>query len=99
MKNNKRIRAGKREIVKLMSLYLKKNYWKMNREMIITPVVNAFIYAINTLLEHGIEINLRGFGNFLIKDITKDKCIIGGKEYQVKRKRKVIFKYLNSNFN
>ena len=98
MKNNKRIRVGKREIVNLMSLYLKKNYWKMNREMIITPVVNAFIYAINTLLEHGIEINLRGFGNFLIKDITKDKCIIGGKEYKVRKKRKVVFKYLNSNF-
>ena len=98
MKNNKRIRVGKREIVKLMSLYLKKNYWKMNREMIITPVVNAFIYAINTLLEHGIEINLRGFGNFLIKDITKDKCIIGGKEYKVRKKRKVVFKYLNSKF-
>lgn len=98
MENKKRKRVGKRELVKLISLYLIKNNRKMNKEMIITPVVNAFIDAVNALLEKGLEINLRGFGNFLIKDITKDKCIIGGKEYKVRKKRKVVFKYLNSKF-
>ena len=30
--------------------------------------------------------------------INRDKCIVGGKEYKIKEKRKVVFKYLNRNF-
>lgn len=98
MEKIKRKRVGKREIVHIMSIYLKQNYEKLDMEHTITPVVNAFIFSINTLLEKDIEINLRGFGNFIIKDINKDKCIVGGKEYPIKKKRRVGFKYLNRNF-
>ena len=98
MKKNKIKKAGKRHVVHVISLYLKANDKQMSKEQIIIPVVNAFIFAINELLENGIEINLRGFGNFLIKDINRDKCIVGGKEYKIKKKRKVVFKYLNRNF-
>ena len=99
MVKNKRKRVGKREIVQFIFLYLASNHMKMSKAHIIIPVVNAFIFAINTLLEKGIEINLRGFGNFIIKDINRDKCIVGGKEYKIKKKRKVVFKYLNRNFS
>lgn len=98
MEKTKRKRVGKREIVHIMSIYLKQNYEKLDMEHTITPVVNAFIFSVNTLLEKDIEINLRGFGNFIIKDINKDKCIVGGKEYPIKKKRRVGFKYLNRNF-
>ena len=98
MKKNKRKRVGKREIVHVIYLYLRSNHMKMSKEHIIIPVVNAFIFAINIMLEKGLEINLRGFGNFIIKDINRDKCIVGGKEYTIKKKRKVVFKYLNKNF-
>lgn len=98
MEKIKRKRVGKREIVHIMSIYLKQNYEKLDMEHTITPVVNAFIFSVNTLLEKDIEINLRGFGNFIIKDINKDKCIVGGKEYPIKKKRRVRFKYLNRNF-
>lgn len=98
MEKIKRKRVGKREIVHIMSIYLKQNYEKLDMEHTITPVVNAFIFSVNTLLEKDIEINLRGFGNFIIKDINKDKCIVGGKEYPIKKKRRVGFKYLNRNF-
>lgn len=98
MEKIKRKRIGKREIVHLMSLYLKSQGRIINKELIIIPVVNAFIFSINTLLEKDIEVNLRGFGNFIIKDINKDKCIVGGKEYPIKKKRRVGFKYLNRNF-
>ncbi len=99
METKKKERFGKREIVHVMSLYLQNHYRKMNMEYVITPVLNAFLASVNSLLERGYEINLRGFGNFIIKDIKKDKCIIGGKEYPIKKKRKVVFKYLNRKFN
>ncbi len=98
MEKIKRKRVGKREIIHIMSIYLKKNNEKFDMEHTITPIVNAFIFSINTLLENDIEINLRGFGNFIIKDINKDKCIVGGKEYPIKKKRRVGFKYLNRDF-
>lgn len=98
MEKKKRNRVGKREIVHIMSMYLKNNYRIMSKEHIINPVLNAFLFSVNTLLEQGIEINLRGFGNFIIKDINRDMCIVGGKEFPIKKKRKVVFKYLNRKF-
>ena len=75
MEKKKRKRVGKRMIIHIMSMYLKSYNYKMSKEHIINPVLNAFIYTVNELLERDIEINLRGFGNFIIKDINRDKCI------------------------
>ena len=98
MEKKKRKRVGKRMIIHIMSMYLKSYNYKMSKKQIINPVLNAFIYTVNELLERDIEINLRGFGNFIIKDINRDKCIVGGKEFPIKKKRKVVFKYLNRKF-
>ena len=95
MRKNKRKIVTKREIVEMISILLGR---KMSKEHIIIPVVNAFIDVINQTLERGFEIDLRGFGNFKVKEIKRDKCIVGGKEYTIKKKRKVIFKYHNSKF-
>ena len=83
----------KKNLISFMDYYLKKNNVKLSKNEILIPVVNAFIYSINYCLERGIEIEIRGFGKFIIKDIKKDKCIIGGKEYQIKNKKKVIFNW------
>ena len=99
MNNKKRKRVGKREIVHVMSLYLKDKNMNMSKEKILIPVVNAFIFAVNLFLKNDIEINLRGFGNFLIKDIKRKKWIVGGKEYPNEKKRRVVFKNLNPDFS
>ena len=95
MKNKKRKTIGKREIVYFMKLYLKTKQLDFNKETELTPIINSFIYIVNSFLERGFEINLRGFGSFLPKEINRERCIIGGKEYKIKKKIKVAFKRSN----
>ena len=98
VENNKRKKAGKKEISHIASMYLKSYGIKMNRETEIVPVINAVIFAMNELLKNDFEINLRGFGNFLIQDVKRTSYKIGKKEYISDKKRRVHFKYLNKVF-
>ncbi len=93
MKNETKKWVTKKDLIQLTKLYLKSNGIKLDKNKIIIPVVEAFLFSINTILMKNIAINIRGFGTFIIKDIKKDKCIIGGKEYPIKNKKKVIFKW------
>lgn len=93
MKNKTKKQVTKRDLIKLTNLYLKSKSMNMGKEKIVKPVVEAVLISINTLLMNNIAINIRGFGSFIIEDIKKDKCIIGGKEYKIRNKKKIKFKW------
>ena len=53
----------------------------------------------NILLKNDFDLNLRGFGNFIIKDVKEKTYNFGNDRiYTVPKKRRVTFKYLNKVF-
>ena len=99
VENNKRKRAGKLEISYIAWMYLKSYGMNLNRQTQIIPVINAVLFAMNELLKNDFDLNLRGFGNFIIKDVKEKTYNFGNNRiYTVPKKRRVTFKYLNKVF-
>ena len=99
MKNEiERKTIGKEKLVKFVNEILKQQGYRFSERTVILPVISAFLFAINRCLEKDIEVNLRGFGVFQIRDNKKQICKFGDKEFHTNKRRRVHFKYFNKNF-
>ena len=102
MKNDKTKKVSKKEISHLVWLYLKSYGLNFKKEKEIIPITNAVFFALNILLKNGLTICIHNFGTFEVKEENQNKektyKTLNGIQYEMKTKRKVVFRYHNQTF-
>lgn len=100
MEKKKKV-VTKSQMTHLARLYLNSYGIKMRERNEILPVIDAVFFSLNTLLKNGLTINIKNFGTFEVRENSEEKKIyrnLNGKKYEVKQKRKVVFRYHNKSF-
>ncbi len=100
-KRKKKKVVTKNQMMHLAWLYLKSYGIDMKKNKEILPVINAVFFSLNTLLKNGLTINIQNFGTFEVRECEYNGKVyktLNGKKYEMKPKRKVVFRYHNNSF-
>ena len=88
--DNERIKktVNKNDMTHFVWLYLKSYGFNFKKKDIVY-LIDAVFFSLNTLIKNGLTVRIKSFGTFEVKDVDKTRTNFG----EVKRKKKVIFKY------